>query len=857
MTSPEREREETPPANPVSDQNNEADEQTPSKEEDNDKTAIAEVAAGDADVTPESSKRVVEVPEIGLEFDTEAEAYAFYQYYAWKNGFSVRREYGNKCKKTGEITSRKFTCSREGFKTHDKRVNHTKPTQPDTRTGCKAFMIIRRKKTNNKLEVVQFNREHNHPLLTCANPLQKKIVDTDPNENLSNSNRNVNNNNNNIPHAIMAAEPEPAGELATTAWQIQKSQLSHMRNSAMRFGEICSISDYFQARSLEDPLFFHAVQFDSEERASNVFWADAKMIMDYGHFGDMVAFDIASRNLGDGYRPFVSFVGFNHYTEMVLFGAGFLYDQSVESLVWLFETFIQAMSNKKPRTIYTHQDPEISKAISLAMPQPDTYHALCTWHIKETAKKQHAHLFRGGCDFKKDFKACMNDFDDEVEFLTAWNSMIDKYNLRHSDNIWLQQLFEEKEKWARPWVKWVFSCGMKNTQLNDGLNNELKEFLKMEMGAVDFFRRFEAVLNNRRYKELEGEFSARLKLPYFKIKAPILTQVNQIYTYTIFEAFQLEYEEFQSCYIVNRDESGHMREYVVSVLGKNGQYKVFGTPSEQAVDCSCQKFHTHGFLCSHALKILDAMDVKQLPERYILRRWSKFARDIDPHDLGPPRVIQQDTTLEVSSRYKHLCPKYIKLVNRASECEESFQLLDKYYVELNAKVQEILSKQTTIDATHTDNTNMSISLSGLGPDLDRLEIPGSRSRKRKAPKVVKPQYRSAIEKNLHKKRKSPPEQQQNPTAGYGVLDPSTPTGSILFQGMDVPATVPQVAAHAQAYKQYKGIDLSNPLGPMGYDGMHAGLNASFAAPVLRENMAFTSYHHAQGSHNQYRNDREQ
>uniref|UniRef100_A0A0E0HYL3 WRKY domain-containing protein n=1 Tax=Oryza nivara TaxID=4536 RepID=A0A0E0HYL3_ORYNI len=118
-------------------------------------------------------------PWLGQEFASEHEAYEFYRYYAWKLGFSVRREYANKSRKTGEITSRKFVCSREGFKAPDKRTNHTRTPQPDTRTGCHANLVIRRKNDTSKYEVYAFEAQHNHPLFipSCANPLQRKLSD--------------------------------------------------------------------------------------------------------------------------------------------------------------------------------------------------------------------------------------------------------------------------------------------------------------------------------------------------------------------------------------------------------------------------------------------------------------------------------------------------------------------------------------------------------------------------------------------------------------------------------------------------------------------------------------------------------
>jgi zinc finger SWIM domain-containing protein 3 len=44
---------------------------------------------------------------------------------------------------------------------------------------------------------------------------------------------------------------------------------------------------------------------DSEEQIANIFWADAKMIRDYAHFGDVVSFDTTFGTNNES-RPLVS-----------------------------------------------------------------------------------------------------------------------------------------------------------------------------------------------------------------------------------------------------------------------------------------------------------------------------------------------------------------------------------------------------------------------------------------------------------------------------------------------------------------------------------------------------------------------
>lgn len=159
-------------------------------------------------------------------------------------------------------------------------------------------------------------------------------------------------------------------------------------------------------------------------------------------------------------------------------------------------------------------------------------------------------------------------------------------------------------------MKWIFSAGMKNTQLNERLHSDIGEYLRPDIDVTLFMKHLQKVVDDIRYTELEIDFSSRLKWADFKIRAPILIQASEAYSDMIFQLFQEEYEEFQSAYIVSRDESGPCREYIVAILDKERTHKVYGNPCEQTVSCSCRRFETLGFLCSHALKILDTMDIK-------------------------------------------------------------------------------------------------------------------------------------------------------------------------------------------------------------------------------------------------------
>ncbi|XP_059663622.1 protein FAR1-RELATED SEQUENCE 5-like [Cornus florida] len=114
-----------------------------------------------------------------MKFETEEEAYDFYNSYAGRVGFSIRKEYFNKRKKTGKLSSRLLTCCKEGFRGDDIRDSNTKTPRAETRTGCLNRMLIQVSKYTHKFEVTKFVESHNHPLMIdeCMHmlPSQRRI----------------------------------------------------------------------------------------------------------------------------------------------------------------------------------------------------------------------------------------------------------------------------------------------------------------------------------------------------------------------------------------------------------------------------------------------------------------------------------------------------------------------------------------------------------------------------------------------------------------------------------------------------------------------------------------------------------
>ncbi|XP_026433568.1 protein FAR1-RELATED SEQUENCE 5-like [Papaver somniferum] len=279
-----------------------------------------------------------DVPKLGMTFESDDKLFEFYNEYARRKGFSVRKGHVKRSS-DGQIRKRVVLCSKEGFKERHKRGTPQKE-RPILRTGCMAR--IQCIAQGGSLVVTKFDDEHNHELADVSEahlllPQQATYMESlhsggcGPTQTF----------------AIMSADHHGSDQLNFT--QIDcKNYFQKRRREIYKKGDAQVAVNYFRHMQKENPAFFYAVQVDKNDQACNFFWADAKC---------------------------APFVGVNHHGMSVLFGMALLLDETIESFVWVFDSFLSAISGKHPKTIFTYQAQAIGNAIKQAM--PTTHHRLC------------------------------------------------------------------------------------------------------------------------------------------------------------------------------------------------------------------------------------------------------------------------------------------------------------------------------------------------------------------------------------------------------------------------------------------------------------------------------------------------
>jgi len=246
-----------------------------------------------------------------MEFRTSDEAWAFWLGYGGQKGFEVRKKYTNKRASDSKITSCRFICAKEGRRSQDKRDHLTKCPRAETRTECQVYMNLKMDRKKEILKVSELVLEHNHglhlPETLHLMVSQRKITDLQAFEIETADDAGIG------PKAAHELASRQVGGPLNLSYTLRdhKNYLRSKRQREMGYGQAGSMLKYFQDKIAENPSFQYALQMDCDEQIATIFWLDAKMIMDYAHFGDVVSFDTTFGTNNES-SLFGVFVGFNH-----------------------------------------------------------------------------------------------------------------------------------------------------------------------------------------------------------------------------------------------------------------------------------------------------------------------------------------------------------------------------------------------------------------------------------------------------------------------------------------------------------------------------------------------------------------
>lgn len=657
-------------------------------------------------------------PYVGMEFDSEDAAKTFYDEFARRVGFSSKAGPSNRSKQDGASIFREFVCGREGLKRR-----HA--------DGCDAMLRIELK-DHDKWVVTKFVKEHSHSMVSPSKvhylrprryfagaaktvadayqgvgivPSGVMYVTMDSNRASAEKNRGVRN-------APPTESNRPVKNAAATTYAVRHSS---RRRTLGRDAQ--NLLEYFKKMQAENPGFFYAIQLDEDSRMTNVFWADARSRTAYSHFGDTVTLDTTYRV--NQYRvPFAPFTGVNHHGQTILFGCALLLDDSEASFIWLFKTFLTAMSDQPPVSIITEQDRAIQTAVSHVF--PEARHCISKWHVLREGQEKLAHVCLAHPNFQLELYNCINLTETIEEFEMSWNSILDKYDLRRND--WLQSIYNARAQWVPVYFRDSFFAVISPNQGYDG--SFFEGYVHQQTTLPMFFRQYERALENWSEKEVEADFDTICTMPVLRTPSPMEKQAANLYTRKIFAKFQEELVE-TFVYTANRiEEDGAISTFRVAKFeDDNKAYIVSLNYPEMRANCSCQMFEYAGILCRHVLTVFTVTNVLTLPSHYILKRWTRNAKNGTGIDERSGDLHSQES-LTLTMRYNNLCREAIRYAEEGATAVETYNaaisaLRDggKKVALAKKNVAKVAPPSSQVSGTSLDDRKMSALASDTTPLL--------------------------------------------------------------------------------------------------------------------------------------------
>ncbi|KAL2332577.1 hypothetical protein Fmac_020158 [Flemingia macrophylla] len=444
------------------------------------------------------------------------------------------------------------------------------------------------------------------------------------------------------------------------------------------------ILDYLKRIQAENPAFFYAVQDGNDLSTGNIFWADATSRTNYSYFGDAVILDTTYKT--NQYRvPLASFTGFNHHGLHVLFGCALILNESESSFIWLFRTWLHAMSGRHPVSITTDLDPFIQVAVAQVL--PSTRHRFCKWSIFRETRAKLAHLSQSHPTFETEFKKCVLESETIDDFESYWHSLLERFYVM--DNEWLQSMYNTRQHWVPVFLRDTFFGEISVNEGNECLNFFFDGYVNSSTTIQVLVRQYEKAVSSWHERELKADYDTTNSSPALKTPSPMEKQAASLYTRKIFMKFQEELVETLANPATKIDDSGNVTTYRVAKFGENQKSHVVTFNSfEMKASCSCQMFEYSGIICRHILTVFRTKNVLTLPPQYVLKRWTTSAKTgtlLNEHAFELP----SSTCESVTVRYNNLRQEAIKYV------EEGAKSIKTYHVAMRA-LQEAAKKVCTI-----------------------------------------------------------------------------------------------------------------------------------------------------------------
>ncbi|XP_052151784.1 protein FAR1-RELATED SEQUENCE 5-like [Oryza glaberrima] len=341
---------------------------------------------------------------------------------------------------------------------------------------------------------------------------------------------------------------------------------------------------------------------------------------------------------------------------LAIFGCPLLREETIKAFKWLFQTFTNAMHGKRPATILTDNCHQMEVAIKAVW--PETTHRVCKWHILKSAKENLGNIYSKRSSFKQEFHRVLNEPQTEAEFEKAW---------------------------------------MSTTQRSESMNHVLKKYVKPSSSLHGFAKKYENFYNDRIEAEDGEEHDTYNEKVSTLTSLPIEKHASRVYTRGAFSRFKEQFK-LSFSFMVYQTSDQHVLQLVhigddtLQSWGSK-EFKVQVDLTEQDLSCGCKLFEYLGIICSHIIRVMVQYGFTEIPKKYILKRWTKDARDSIPKHLEESYLKDKEAASSRTYRNTLLHKSALDMVRLGGTSSETYEKTVEVLTKLIGELEVMCTSQ--------------------------------------------------------------------------------------------------------------------------------------------------------------------
>ncbi|QHO53561.1 Protein FAR1-RELATED SEQUENCE [Arachis hypogaea] len=285
------------------------------------------------------------------------------------------------------------------------------------------------------------------------------------------------------------------------------------------------------------------------------------------------------------------------------------------------------------------------------------------------------------------------------EFEAYWESMVNECGVREVE--WVKDLYTKKHAWATAYIRGRFFAGVRTTSRCESLHAKLGRFVESRYGVLEFVRNFQRCVDFLRDTEDELDFRSWYGTPVLQTEFVELEKSGwTMFTREMFLRYRDSLKRCVRVRICEFDDSDNPHAYTLQKYRRpEMNWKVYRDHISNRFTCSCMRMESFGIPCVHILSVCVRLDLVEIPESLVLRRWSKAAKLEIHNQCGEQHTAEPSVTYRTRlGAFSQLCKRLGRV---ACMSDEDFKLYsnklmsDALFLEIKYGLRPLTDNMTT------------------------------------------------------------------------------------------------------------------------------------------------------------------